>query len=120
MVGGLLAMVLGLIGMIAVAPTGIPMLIGACMILTGAGGSIAMPPTTSLVLASVSPAQAGTVSAVFNTFRQIGGAVAIAVFGALIAEPDRFVAGMQTSFVVAGTALLVAALTSLRVPRPDV
>jgi DHA2 family methylenomycin A resistance protein-like MFS transporter len=116
MVGGLLAMVLGLIGMILVAPLGIPFLIAPCMVLTGSGGSVAMPPTTSLVLASVSPAQAGTASAVFNTCRQVGGAVAIAVFGALIADPSRFVAGMQTSFVAAGSALLVAAIVSLRVP----
>jgi DHA2 family methylenomycin A resistance protein-like MFS transporter len=118
MVGGLLAMVAGLIGMIAVAPLGIPMLIAPCMVFTGAGGSIAMPPTTSLVLAAVSPAQAGTASAVFNTFRQVGGAVAIAIFGALIADRAHFVQGMQTSFVLAGAAVLVAALVSLRVPKP--
>ena len=75
-----------------------------------------MPPTTSLVLASVAPAQAGTASAVFNTFRQVGGAVAIAVFGALIADPAGFVAGMRTSFVVAGAAVLVAAGVSLLAP----
>lgn len=120
MVGGLLAMVIGLICMILIAPLGIPVLIAPCMVLTGAGGSVAMPPTTSLVLASVLPAQAGTASAVFNTFRQVGGAVAIAIFGALIAEPSRFVAGMQTSFVVAGAALLIAAVVSLRVSRPAV
>ncbi|WP_375386778.1 MFS transporter [uncultured Amnibacterium sp.] len=117
MVGGLLAMVVGLIGMIVAAPLGLPVLIGACMVLTGAGGSVAMPPTTSLVLASVLPAQAGTASAVFNTFRQIGGAVAIAVFGALIADPAHFVPGMQVSFCIAGAALLVAAVVSLRASR---
>jgi DHA2 family methylenomycin A resistance protein-like MFS transporter len=117
--GGLTAMVAGLVGMILVAPLGVPSLIAACLVLTGAGGSIAMPPTTSLVLASVAPADAGTASAVFNTFRQVGGAVAIAVFGAFLADPTRFVAGMQTSFVVAGAALLVAVLASLRVPAAD-
>jgi DHA2 family methylenomycin A resistance protein-like MFS transporter len=116
-VGGLATMVVGLIGMVVVAPLGNPLLIAPCLILTGAGGSVAMPPVTSLVLASVAPAQSGTASAVFNTFRQVGGAVAIAVFGALLADPAHFVAGMRTSFVVAGALLVVAVLAALRVPR---
>lgn len=118
MVGGLAAMVVGLIGMILVAPLGLPLLIAPCLVFTGGGGATAMPPATALVLASVSPSRAGTASAVFNTFRQVGGAVAIAVFGALVADPTHFVAGMQSSFVVAGAAVLVAALVSLRVPAP--
>ena len=116
MVGGLATMAAGLLGMILVAPVGAPWLIGLFLVLTGVGGSLAMPPTTSLVLASVSPAQAGTASAIFNTFRQVGGAIAIAVFGALIADPARFVEGMQTSFVIAGAAVLVAAAVSARAP----
>ena len=61
---------------------------------------------------------AGTASAVFNTFRQVGGAVAIAVFGALVADPDSFVAGLRVSFVAAATLLLLTALLSLRIRRP--
>ena len=113
-VGGLVTMALGLLGMILVAPLGVPWLIGLCLILTGAGGSVAMPPTTALVLASVAPAQAGTASAVFNTFRQVGGAVAIAVFGALIANATGFVLGLQNSFIVAGAAVLLAAIAGTR------
>jgi len=119
MIGGLVAMAVGLLGMILVAPLGIPWLIAPCMVFTGAGGSIAMPPTTSLVLVSVDSARSGTASAVFNTFRQVGGAVAIAVFGALIANPAGFVTGMQTSFIVAGGAVLLAAAASLRVRTRD-
>ena len=61
--------------------------------------------------------QAGTASAVFNTFRQVGGAVAIAVFGALIADHTRFIAGMQASLTIAAAVLLTAVLISLRI-RP--
>lgn len=116
MVGGLATMAAGLLGMILVAPAGAPWLIGLFLVLTGVGGSLAMPPTTSLVLSSVPPAQAGTASAIFNTFRQVGGAIAIAVFGALIADPARFVEGMQTSFIIAGVAVLLAAVVSGRAP----
>ena len=64
------------------------------------------------------PEQAGTASAVFNTFRQVGGAVAIAVFGALLAGAATFVTGLQTSLAIAATLLLLAAVISLRIqPR---
>lgn len=116
-VGGLTTMAVGLLGMIIAAPFGLAWTTGAFTILTGLGGSVAMPPVTSVVLASVSSRQAGVASAVFNTFRQVGGAVAIAVFGALIADPDQFVKGMQTSFTIAAAAVLVAALAALRIPR---
>jgi DHA2 family methylenomycin A resistance protein-like MFS transporter len=46
-----------------------------------------MPPTISVVLASVPAERAGTASAVFNTFRQVRGAVAIAAIA--IRPPDH-------------------------------
>ncbi len=115
---GLMSMVAGLVAMLFTAPLGSPLLVAAWLILTGAGGSIAMPPVTSVVLASVPGGQAGTASAVFNTFRQVGGAVAIAVFGALLAGRGGFVAGMQTSFIIAASLLFVTALASLFIHSP--
>ena len=74
-----------------------------------------------MVLDSVPPDRAGTASAVFNTFRQVGGAVAIAVFGAVLANSATFVTGMQTSFVIAASLLFSTALLSLgiRSHRPS-
>jgi len=111
-VAGLLTMVAGLAVLIVTAPLGSAIPIAAGAILTGAGGSVAMPPVTSVVLASVPAHRAGTASAVFNTFRQIGGAVAIAVFGAFIADRQHFVHGLQISFTVAAVLLLSAAAAS--------
>jgi DHA2 family methylenomycin A resistance protein-like MFS transporter len=74
-----------------------------------------MPPITGVVLAGVPAHQAGTASAVFNTFRQVGGAVAIAVFGALIARPDRVDQGLRLSLGIAAALLLLAALNSVRI-----
>jgi DHA2 family methylenomycin A resistance protein-like MFS transporter len=118
---GLSTMAAGLIALLATAPLGSPILVGALLILTGTGGSVAMPPMTSVVLASVPRDRAGTASAVFNTFRQIGGAVAIAVFGAFLADRDNFLAGMQLSFTIAATLLLLAAIagTFLRTTTHD-
>ena len=76
-----------------------------------------MPPATGLVLAGAASERAGTASAVFNTFRQVGGAVAIAIFGALIADRTHFVTGMQVSLTIAAAVLLATVLISLRI-RP--
>jgi DHA2 family methylenomycin A resistance protein-like MFS transporter len=76
-----------------------------------------MPSVTSVVLEGVPAQQAGTASAVFNTFRQVGGAVAIAVFGAFIASPDHIDRGLRLSLGTAAALLLLATLNSLRM-RP--
>jgi len=81
-------MTAGLTALLIATPLGLSWLIALCVIPISAAGSLAMPSVTSLVLEGVPAHQAGTASAVFNTFRQVGGAVAIAVFGALIANPD--------------------------------
>ncbi|MBF4585034.1 MFS transporter [Curtobacterium sp. VKM Ac-2887] len=114
-VAGLTTMAIGLVVMIVLAPYDSVVAVAVCTILTGAGGSVAMPPATSVVLASVPAERSGTASAVFNTFRQVGGAVAIAVFGAFLADRSQFVVGTQTSFVVAAVVLLVAALAAIRI-----
>ncbi|WP_248704782.1 MFS transporter [Curtobacterium sp. MWU13-2055] len=114
-VAGLTTMAIGLVVMIVLAPYDSVVAVAVCTILTGAGGSVAMPPATSVVLASVPAERSGTASAVFNTFRQVGGAVAIAVFGAFLADRSQFVVGTQTSFVVAAVVLLVAALAATRI-----
>ena len=116
-VAGLSSMVAGLVGLVLTAPLGSPLLTTLLIIPIGAGGSLAMPPTTGLVLAGVEPDRAGTASAAFNTFRQIGGAVAIAVFGALIADRTQFTTGLQTSLTIAAVLLLATVAVSLRI-RP--
>ncbi len=117
-VAGLTAMAVGLTAMLLIAPLGHPVLIAACLVPIGAGGALAMPSVTGVVLEGVPARQAGTASAVFNTFRQVGGAVAIAVFGALIADPDQVVPGLRLSLGIAATLLVLAAISSLRIqPR---
>jgi DHA2 family methylenomycin A resistance protein-like MFS transporter len=119
-VAGLTTMAIGLTAMLITLPLGHPVLVAACVIPIGAGGALAMPSVTSVVLDGVPGHQAGTASAVFNTFRQVGGAVAIAVFGALIATPDHVVLGARLSLGIAATLLALAALSSLRIqPRAD-
>jgi DHA2 family methylenomycin A resistance protein-like MFS transporter len=114
---GLSSMVAGLVRLVLTASLGSPLLTTLFIIPVGAGGSLAMPPTTGLVLAGVAPKRAGTASAVFNTFRQVGGAVAIAIFGALIADRTQFTAGLQISLSLAAALLVATVAISVRI-RP--
>jgi DHA2 family methylenomycin A resistance protein-like MFS transporter len=116
-VAGLLSMAAGLLAVLLTAPMGSAVITALCVIPIGAGGSLAMPSVTGVVLEGVPAERAGTASAVFNTFRQIGGAVAIAVFGALIARPDTFLTGLRISLATAAALLVLAALNSARI-RP--
>lgn len=116
------AMVLGLIGLILTAPLGVPLLTAALIVPLGAGGAIAMPAVNSLVLVAVPAERAGTASAVFNTCRQIGGAVATAVFGAFIAAPGGFLPGLRASLAVAAGVAMIAVLSALGIkhrPTPS-
>lgn len=83
------------------------------MVPVGLGGGLAMPSATSLLLNSVPMRRAGTASGVLNTSRQVGGAIAIAAFGALVTA-NGFHSGLKTSFFIAGSLLTLTALASLQ------
>ena len=115
---GLAGMTLGLLAL-ALLPAGAPVwLLAVVMVLVGLGGPLVMPPMTALLLNSVPAHRSGTVSGLFNTSRQVGGALAIAVFGALLADSDHFSTGLRTSLLIATTVLLAAAVASLQL-RPS-
>jgi MFS transporter, DHA2 family, methylenomycin A resistance protein len=111
---GLLSMTIGLavMGMVVSASTPIALLSGL-MVLIGLGGPLAMPMTTALLLEHVPPAQAGTASGVFNTSRQVGGALAVAVFGILLAHRATFIHGERLALFIAAAVVLSAAAASL-------
>lgn len=52
-------------------------------------------------------------SGVYNTSRQIGGALAVVVFGALLAQSATFMQGLRTSLLIAAGVALATAMTSL-------
>jgi MFS transporter, DHA2 family, methylenomycin A resistance protein len=85
----------------------------ALMIPVGLAGPLVTPPVTMVLLDSVPADQAGTASGVFNTSRQAGGALAVAVFGALLAHRATFLAGLRTSLLLAAGVALSAAVAGL-------
>jgi hypothetical protein len=50
---------------------------------------------------------------VFNTSRQLGGALAVAVFGSLLARPATFIVGVRVSLLIAAAVALAAAGVAL-------
>ncbi|MFJ4624580.1 MFS transporter [Streptomyces sp. NPDC088812] len=115
-VAGLLVGTAGCCGLAAVG-AGTPWwLIALPMIPLGIGGSLAMPALTSLMLDSVAAERAGTAAALLNTSRQAGGALSIAVFGALLAKD--FAPGMRESLLLAAALLVAnAVLATALLPR---
>jgi DHA2 family methylenomycin A resistance protein-like MFS transporter len=117
--GGLLAMVTGLVA-IALLPASAPVWTTAVlMVLLGAGGPLVMPPLTGALLNAVPAHRAGVAGGVFNSSRQLGGALAVAVFGALLAGPAGFPTGVRLSLLLAAAVALAAAAAALRLrPAP--
>jgi DHA2 family methylenomycin A resistance protein-like MFS transporter len=124
-VGGMCLMGTGL-AVLAALPTSAPAwLLAIAMIPVGITGPLAMQPTTALLLDSVPPHRAGVASGVFNTSRQTGGALAVAVFGALLAHQANLLPGLRESLAIAAVVAFAAAATNLlpapaQRPRPEV
>jgi DHA2 family methylenomycin A resistance protein-like MFS transporter len=55
----------------------------------------------------------GTASGLFNTTRQIGSAVGVALGGSLLAASSSFATGLQTSMAIGAAAYLTAAALAL-------
>ncbi|MET8168504.1 MFS transporter [Streptomyces sp. NPDC005329] len=110
---GLYLMTAGL-AVLAVVPSSTPTwLLAALMLPVGLGGPLAMPPTTTLLVNSVPAERTGTASGVFNTSRQLGGALAVAVFGALVADQTHFLSGLRISLIIAALVLFAAGTAAL-------
>ncbi|WP_323099417.1 MFS transporter [Intrasporangium sp. YIM S08009] len=117
-VAGLVSMVLGL-SVLAFITVGTPLpVLGGVMVLVGLAGPLVMPPTTAILLDSAPAERGGVASGVFNTSRQVGGALAVALFGALLAH-GTFMSGLRASLLTAAAVALLtaAAATALRPVR---
>jgi len=109
---GLVVMALGLASVAALSVSAPVSLIAVLMMLVGLAGPFVAPPVTAVLLSSVPGELAGTASGVFNTCRQVGGALAVAVFGTLLVQMPSFVAGIRASLGVAAVLSLLTAIVS--------
>jgi sugar phosphate permease len=112
-VGGMSLMGAAL-AVLAALPASAPVwLLAVLVIPVGICGPLAMQPTTAVLLESVPADRSGVASAVFNTSRQIGGALAVAVFGALVANRAHFLPGLRESLMIAAVVAFTAAAANL-------
>jgi len=115
---GQILMAAGLLGL-GVAAAGAPVaLLSVLTMVVGLGAALTVPTMTALLVGSVPAALVGTASGALNTGRQLGGALAVAVFGALVAHRATFLHGLQISLLIAVVLLLATAAASLLVRPP--
>jgi EmrB/QacA subfamily drug resistance transporter len=101
---------------LAVVPAAAPVWVTALLLIPiGLAGPLVMPPTTAVLLDHVPAHRAGIAGGVFNTSRQIGGALAVAVFGALLSSSGGFRHGLRLSLVLAAVVALAAAAAGARI-----
>jgi DHA2 family methylenomycin A resistance protein-like MFS transporter len=115
---GLLVSVLGLVALLAVGTGPDRVLLAAALVLAGTGLGFAVPSVIVVLLEAIPADQAGMAAGLLNSSRQVGGTLAVAVFGALIAHRASFLPGMRTSLLIAVAVLAVAAATAVTLPRP--
>lgn len=82
-----------------------------------AGMGLAMPATTTMILASVDRSWSGTAAAVLNAVRQTGAALGVALCGLLLADAEGIDAGLRIVCIVCLTGLLLSAGLSWRYIR---
>lgn len=83
-----------------------------------AGMGFAIPAMTATVLSSVDRSRSGTASAVINAARQTGGAIGVAIFGALAGNsPAQIIRGLKTASIISLGLLLIATLVAWKYIR---
>jgi EmrB/QacA subfamily drug resistance transporter len=98
-------------------------------VLGGVGMSFTMTPMSAAAMGAVPVAKAGVASGVLNTFRQIGAALGIAIFGAILADratsalnsgaspPEAFMHGFTFGLRISALICLGAAATAALLVR---
>jgi MFS transporter, DHA2 family, methylenomycin A resistance protein len=117
---GLASMTAGLVVISVLPGSSSVAVVAVLMMLVGLAGPLVMPPVIALLLHAVPARRAGVASGVLNTSRQVGGALAIAVFGALLADRTTFLHGLRVSLLIAAAIAAATAILSLMLSRAPV
>jgi DHA2 family methylenomycin A resistance protein-like MFS transporter len=99
----------GCIELIGIEPDTHYAVIGIGMIALGGGLGLLVPALTSALLGSVDASRSGIAAGVLNATRQTGSVLGVALFGSLIAERTRFIAGARIALMISAALFLLAA-----------
>ncbi|MER5970098.1 DHA2 family efflux MFS transporter permease subunit [Streptomyces sp. NPDC002055] len=92
------------------------------LIISGVGMALYFAPAANVVMASVRPAEQGIASGANNAFRELGGALGVAVLAAVFsaqggyASAQRFTDGLTPALWTGAAAVAVAAAAALLIP----
>jgi DHA2 family methylenomycin A resistance protein-like MFS transporter len=111
MLAGLLCGAAGFAGLIAAGQTTPYLVLVAPLVAAGFGMAFTMPAATAAVIEDAEAEQAGIASGVLNAARQAGGAIGVAVLGALVAG-HSFVSGLHVAMAVSAGSFLLGALVT--------
>jgi MFS transporter, DHA2 family, methylenomycin A resistance protein len=116
--GGLMIAAFGLVLLVPLGPDSRYLVALPAFLLWGIGLGILTPAVVAAAIAAVPRERAGLASAINNTARQAGGAIGIAVAGAVAGQPsatDSFVAGFHSVAIASAVlyAIAVAAAAGL-------
>ena len=121
--GGLTVFAGSLTWIALTARTGLPYAdMVAPLILAGSGISVAIPPTQSVVMTAVAPADIAKASGTFNMLRQLGGVFGVAICAAVFAaygsyaSPAAFTSGFGPAMGACAGLALAGAVAGLIVP----
>jgi DHA2 family methylenomycin A resistance protein-like MFS transporter len=113
LVTGLLVTVAGLLGLLWAGPV---WRVALLLIPFGLVG-LAIPVLITTLLENVPGAQAGLAGGVLNASRQVGSAVGVALFGALVGDGGSFRSGLTASLIIAAALLAATAAANALVFR---
>ncbi|MGW1519560.1 MFS transporter [Streptomyces sp. NPDC002287] len=117
---GQLVFLTGMLAMLLLAAHTPLWLVLVLLLPLSTGGALAVPALTALLMDAVPPERAGTASGLLNSLRQTGGALAVALFGSLLAGSDGnfSLPGMRIGLLTVALLLLAtAALSRLLLSR---
>ena len=124
--GGLTAFAGALTWIALIARPGLPYAdLVAPLILAGCGVSLAIPPTQSVVMTAVAPADIGKASGTFNMLRQLGGVFGVAICAAVFAahggyaSAATFTSGFGPAMGACAALALAGATAALVIPRRE-
>ncbi|MBV8641280.1 MAG: MFS transporter [Verrucomicrobia bacterium] len=88
-------------------------------VLIPAGLGLAVPAMTTAILSSVERARSGVASAVLNAARQVGGAIGVAAFGALVSgiTAEQITSGLNIAALSAAALMIIATFIALSVRK---